>query len=342
MRILRYFQVGERGWIFPSELWQALHSGEELSILAPELTHIDNVLSAFDDAAGKLKQKWLFDARNSAISAIWCSCVILGLLWPPLAAKMPEVVQKVLLGLLGAGILAEIASVAQIWRKKRLLVSGKAKVRDSARKAVRLMPPAAFYRSGTHFPKKSIRIALSCLLALLALNSTVWAFPSCPAAVFPPHGEPYVTKVPRFVIPGTEWEWRQEYYVGSAMALLAVAEDEETAWVIDITYRVWQPDMLQSPGPWRKWIVGRLEWLARQVSDSIWQGLAPEMEQGARTTALVEAIGDPDLQDMIAEVLTEHFNEHHTEIMRLTVTHLEVVEVSLGDYFAIARSQNKE
>jgi hypothetical protein len=342
MRTLCYYRQDKRVWISPSDLWEALRSDEGLCIIAPELTCLDAILVAFGNAAEILMQKWLSDVKNGLISALWCICAILVLIWPPLAAKMPEVVQEVLLGAFAVGILTETVFAAQFLRKKRLLASGEAKIRAAMRKTTKMFPPAEFHRSGADFPEKSLKIVTLCLLALFLLNSVVLAFPGRPAVVFPSNGDSYIAKFPQLVIMGTKWEWRKEYYIETAVALLAVSEDEETASVLKIAYRVWQPDILKNPGPWRTWAVSRLEWLTAQISDSIWQNLPPEMEKGARREALMEAYENPELRDMVAQAFVQHFNEHHNGIMKLTVIRLEVVEISLGDYITIARTQNKE
>ena len=342
MRTLCFYQPG---WISPSDLWQVLRSGENLSFLVPEYASIDSILAAFDAAAKELKQKWHFDIKNSLISSLWCLCVILVLLWPPLAAKMPEIVQKVLLGIFGVGILAETVSVIAIRQKKRILASGKAKIRNSAKKArkvAKLSPPPEFYRSDALLPRKTAKIAVFCLLALLLLNSVVLAFPSRPAVVFPLQGDPYATKLPAFVFPGTQWQWRPEYHAGNIIAFLAISPDEKTIWVVNITYRVWHLDMLREPGPWRKWAAGRLEWIVGQVSDHIWQSLPPEMKKDERSTILVDAFNDPELKDMLSQAFADHFNEHHNGIMKISVIHLEIVELSIGDYISRAKIQNKE
>lgn len=339
MRTLCYY---EKGWMSPGDLWQALRSGEELTVLAPELTSLSSVLRASDAAADELEQKWRLDAKNGLVSAFWCLCATLVLFWPPLAAKMPEIVQKVLLGLFGAGILAEIVSIIAIRRKKRLMRTKDPKIRAATRKAIKLFPPPEFYRPGTHFPKKSIKVAVFCLLALLLLNSVVLAFPSRPAVVFPISGDSYITKLPRVVIPGTKWEWRPEYHAGAVTALLVVPPGEKTVWVVNIAYRAWHSDMLQESGPWQKWGAGRLEWLVGQLSERVWQDMPPEMERDERVTVLVEAFSNAEIQDMLAQAFTDHFNEHHEGVMRLSVVSLDVVEIPLGDYITIARSQNKE
>ena len=339
MRTLCFYQPG---WISPSDLWQVLHSGENLSLLVPEYASIDSILAAFDAAAKELKQKWHFDTKNSLISVLWCLCAILVLLWPPLAAKMPEIVQKVLLGIFGVGILAETVSVIAIRQKKRILASGKAKIRDSARKVAKLSPPPEFYRSDALLSPKTAKIAVSCLLALLLLNSVVLALPGRPAIVFPLRGDSYITKLPVSILPGTQWQWRPEYHTGSVVAILAISPNEKTVWVVNITYRVWHSDMLREPGPWRKWAAGRLEWIVGQVSDHIWQSLPPEVKKDERSTILVDAFNDPELKDMLSRAFADHFNEHHNGIMKLSIVHLEIIELSIGDYISRAKIQNKE
>jgi len=342
MRTLCYYEKDKKGWISSGALWRALRSNEELSVLAPEATQLSKILWASDAAATELEQKWLFDARNSLTSAFWCFCAILALVWPPLAEKMPEMVQKVLLGLFGTGILAEIASMAQIWRKRRLLAAKDPKIRAASRKSIKLSPPAAFYRSGAHLPKKTTRIALFCLLALLALNSVVLAFPGRPAAVFPPQGNPYIVKVPRLVIPGTQWQWRQEYYRGSVVAFLAAPEDEKTIWVVRVYYQVWHADMFQGPGQWRSWMAGRMSYFIRQISDSIWQEFPPDIEHEESVRLLVEAFQDPALQVALHDALIAHFNAHHEGALRLQAVQLEVIEMSVSQYISAYRSQQKE
>jgi len=342
MRTLCYYEKDKTGWISPGELWQALRGDEKLTILAPESAWLSDILWASDAAADELEQKWRFDAKNSLISVFWCFCAILVLFWPPLAIKMPEIVQKVLLGLFGAGILVEIASVAQIWRKKRLLATKDPKIRAAKRKPANLSPPVAFYRPGANSPPKTAKVAFFCFLALLMLNSVILAFPGRPATVFPFQGNPYVAKIPHLVVPGTQWQWQQEYYRGSIVAFLAAPEDEKTIWVIRVYYQVWHTDMLQRPGQWRSWMASRMSYFIGQISDNIWQEFPPDIEHEESVRLLVEAFQDPALQVALHDALIVHFNTHHEGVLRLQSVQLEVVEIPVSQYISAYKSQQKE
>lgn len=341
MRIVSFFRKDDKVWVSPSSLWSAIRSGELLGVIKPPNVENETILACFYDAAAFLKQKWCFQAKNSAISAIWCLFFALGLLWPPLRAKMPEIVRRVLLLGLGVGIGAEIGSAILILRQKRLLVNGKAELAEALEKrtiSLKLPPPAAFYRSGARFSVFGAKTAISALLAIILLNSVVLAFPSRPAVV----SDSYIIKRPKLVFPGTEWEWRKEYHVGSVIGFLAAPENEESIWVIRVTYRVWHSNMLRDPGPWQNWMGARLSWIVGKISEEIWQSFLPEMSQDERAAEMAEVFRDPEFQGVLKEVLIDHFNEHHEGIMKLAVTRLEVVEMPIGDYVSVYRKQQEE
>ena len=340
MRIVSFFRKRSKIWVSPGSLWSAIRSGELLGIIKPPNVKNETILACFYDAAAFLKQKWLFGVKNSAISVIWCLFAALGLFWPPLMAKMPEIVRKVLLIGLGTGIGSEIISVIVVLRKKRLLVAGKAKLVEALEKraiSLKLPPPAAFYRSGARFPISSAKTAIFALLAIILLNSVVLAFPGRPAVI----SDSYIVKRPILVFPGTQWEWRKEYHTGTVIGLLAVPEDEKSIWVVRVTYRAWHLNMLRDPGPWQSWAGGRLNWIVGKISEEVWQSFPPEWSQDERAAEMVKEFRDPELQDVLKEILTNHFNEHHEGIMRLTVIRLEVVEMLIGDYVSAYKKQQE-
>jgi hypothetical protein len=339
MRIVSFFRKNDKTWVSPGSLWSAIRSGELLTIIKPPNVENETVLACFYDATAFLKQKWLFGVKNSVISVIWCLFFAFGLFWPPLATKMPEIVRKVLLIGLGIGIGSETVSAIMILRRKRLLAAGKAKLAKALEKraiSLDLSPPAAFYRSGANFRVSSAKVAILALLAVILLNSVVLAFPAHPAVV----SNSYVTKLPVLVWPVTQWEWRQEYYTGTVIGLLAVPENEKSVWAISVTYRVQHLDMLRDSGPWRSWLGARLNWIVSKINEEAWQNFPPEMGQDERVVATAEAYRNPELQDMLKEVLTDHFNEHHAGIMKLSITRLEVVEMSISDYVTAYKKQS--
>lgn len=332
-------------WVSPDALWQALRSNESLAIVSSSHSiDIGRAMLAASTAVVELQQKWLFDARGSLISALWCLCAALALLWPPLAAKVPGVVQKVLFCSLGIGILAEIVSVAKkIRQKNKVSAMVGAKMFSDARwKFVKLARPAAFYRQDAGYSSpQSVKAVTICFLALFLLNSVVLAFPGHPAVVLPSGSAAYTVKYPQVVMPGTKWDWREEYYTGESVAVLAAPEGTETVWVTRVLYRVHRTNMLADAGPWKEWIAGRLSWLTSQITDSIWQSLPPNMENGERIIAIVDAFGSMEIKSVLTEALTNHFNEHHQGIMKISVIYIEVVEIPISDYLTIAKAQKE-
>jgi len=341
MRIVSFFRKDDKIWVSPSSLWSAIQSGELLGVLKPPGVTYETILASFYDAAAILKQKWLFGIKSSIISAIWCTFFTLLLFWPPLAAKMPKTVREVLLFGLGMGIGAEIASTIMILHKRRLLINGKARLIEALDKraiSLKLPPPAAFYRSGADFSIPKAKVAIFALLAIILLNSVVLAFPARPAVI----SGSYIVKRPILVFPGTKWEWRKEYHTGSIIGLLAVPEDEKSIWVVRIAYRAWHSNMLRDPGPWHSWMSARLNWLVSRISEEVWQDFAPEMSQDERAAEMVAVFQNPELRDVLKEVLTNHFNEHHEGIMKLSVVRLEIVEMPIGDYISAYKKQQEE
>lgn len=346
MRTIHFFRkTGDSSWVSPNSLWAALSSDEEIRIVRPPDILDDSLVAASQHAAENLVRGWIVDIKNSGISALWCLAVVFGLLWPPLAAKMPKTVQEGFqAGFFGLFSL-EMVYLMQIRRKIRILgqkMANLPEIFNSASKKLKLSPPAGLYYPETVFPSRKARYAIFATFLVILANIVVLAFPGRPAIVFPPQGGPYIIKRPQIVAPGTKWEWRQEWLQGSSVALIAVAPDEKTVWVARATYKVHHLYLLKEPGPWRRWAAVRLGWIVEQVSSSVWQSLPPEMKDAERIATLVEAFEGDEEEDMLAQIFREHFNEHHDGIMRLSAVHVEVVEISVGDYISIAQDQNKE
>jgi len=332
MRTIRIYKIGKDTWLSPSELWQAVNSGEDVTIMAHSAGV--NIPKALAQAAKHIKFAWKTSILAAVSGGLWSLCVAALVTWPIIGALMLSEIKIAiqLIGVLGAVVCSGLILYGiRGYRKIHNTLFDFPIIPGQELPA----PVDALRQPKYRLPKLTLPIAVT--IAAIVLNSIVVATPLAPAVVW---ADPsYVTKSVVVVPPFTKWEQRSHYPPGESITYFASIDGGEKYWVVYMEYYVYRADILEELGDWDAWLDMALRWVVDQDTQQLRLQLEPGLTIDEQTTRLVEIVSNPERLQQLEYLMMEIFAGRYPALALRGIT-LEVKLMTVSQLQSALRRQS--